>query len=45
MLKFDERHSAICIADVAGKGMPAALLMSNVQAVLKSFASAGVAPE
>src|SRR5688572_25492641 len=33
VLKFDDRHSAICIADAAGKGMPAALLMSNVQAV------------
>ena len=44
VLKFDDRHSAICIADAAGKGMPAALLMSNAQAVLKSFASAGVAP-
>ena len=44
VLKFDDRHSAICIADAAGKGMPAALLMSNVQAVLKSFAAAGVAP-
>ncbi|MFN2513438.1 MAG: PP2C family protein-serine/threonine phosphatase [Pyrinomonadaceae bacterium] len=45
VLKFDNRHSAICIADAAGKGMPAALLMSNVQAVLKSFASARVAPD
>ena len=39
VLKFNERHTALCIADVAGKGMPAALLMSNVQAVLKSYAS------
>jgi sigma-B regulation protein RsbU (phosphoserine phosphatase) len=39
VMKFSERHTALCIADVAGKGMPAALLMSNVQAVLKSFAS------
>lgn len=44
VLKFSERHTALCIADVAGKGMPAALLMSNVQAVLKSFASDVVAP-
>jgi sigma-B regulation protein RsbU (phosphoserine phosphatase) len=44
VLKFDDRHSAICIADAAGKGMPAALLMSNVQAVLKSFAAAEAAP-
>lgn len=44
VLKFDDRHSAICIADAAGKGVPAALLMSNMQAVLKSFAAAGVVP-
>ena len=44
ILKFSERHTALCIADVAGKGMPAALLMSNVQAVLKSFASDVAAP-
>lgn len=44
VLKFSERHTGLCIADVAGKGMPAALLMSNVQAVLKSNASAVVPP-
>ncbi|MFN2493544.1 MAG: PP2C family protein-serine/threonine phosphatase [Pyrinomonadaceae bacterium] len=44
ILKFTERHTGLCIADVAGKGMPAALLMSNVQAVLKSFASDVAAP-
>ena len=44
VLKFSQRHTALCIADVAGKGMPAALLMSNVQAVLKSVASAVVEP-
>jgi sigma-B regulation protein RsbU (phosphoserine phosphatase) len=44
VLKFSERHTALCIADVAGKGMPAALLVSNVQAVLKSFASDILAP-
>ena len=44
VLKFSDRHTAFCIADVAGKGMPAALLMSNVQAVLKSYASDGVSP-
>lgn len=43
VLKFDDRYSAICIADAAGKGMPAALLMSNAQAALKSFAAPGVA--
>ncbi len=44
VLKFSEHHTAFCIADVAGKGMPAALLASNVQAVLKSLASGEVAP-
>jgi sigma-B regulation protein RsbU (phosphoserine phosphatase) len=44
VLKFSEHHTALCIADVAGKGMPAALLMSNVQAVLKSLASELVSP-
>lgn len=39
ILKFSPRHTALCVADVAGKGMPAALLVSNVQAVLKSLAS------
>lgn len=30
--------AALCIADVAGKGLPAALLMSNMQASVRSFA-------
>jgi sigma-B regulation protein RsbU (phosphoserine phosphatase) len=45
VMRFNERHTALCIADVAGKGMPAALMMSNMQAVLKSFASEVEAPE
>ena len=44
VLNFNERYTALCVADVAGKGMPAALLMSNMQAVLKSFASDMVSP-
>jgi len=39
VLKFGERHVALCVADVMGKGMPAALLMSNVQAAIKAVAS------
>jgi serine phosphatase RsbU (regulator of sigma subunit) len=34
----------ICIADVIGKGMPAALLMSNVQAAVKAVASDSIPP-
>jgi sigma-B regulation protein RsbU (phosphoserine phosphatase) len=36
---------AICIADVCGKGLPAALLMSNVQATTRAFMTPGVRPE
>jgi len=36
--------TAFCIADAAGKGMPAALLMSNMQAVLRSFATETSSP-
>lgn len=36
--------AAICIGDVAGKGMPAALLMANLQAAVKATAAASVAP-
>ncbi|HMG72331.1 MAG TPA: SpoIIE family protein phosphatase [Pyrinomonadaceae bacterium] len=44
VIELSDRHTAICIADVAGKGMPAALVMSNMQAVLKSTASDVVSP-
>lgn len=44
VLKFSETRAALCIADVSGKGMPAALLMSNVQAAVHSFASETVSP-
>ena len=44
VLKFNETQIGLCIADVSGKGMPAALLMSNVQAAVKAFASASLSP-
>ncbi len=34
----------ICIADVSGKGMPAAMLMSNLQAIVRATATAIAAP-
>ena len=43
-IKFNESHAALCVADVAGKGLPAALLMSNMQAALKSLASETISP-
>jgi sigma-B regulation protein RsbU (phosphoserine phosphatase) len=42
---FSESKLALSIADVSGKGMPAALLMSNLQAALKATASEQVPPE
>ncbi len=37
-------RAAVCIADVSGKGLPAALMMSNLQAALKSAAAEDVMP-
>jgi len=45
VLQFSEHQIGICIADVAGKGLPAALLMSNLQATLKSCSSPDVPPD
>lgn len=42
--RIDEQHTALCVADVAGKGLPAALLMSNFQAALKSTALEELSP-
>lgn len=36
-IDFDSKQLGLAIADVAGKGMPAALLMSTVQATLRSL--------
>jgi sigma-B regulation protein RsbU (phosphoserine phosphatase) len=44
ILPLDEKTRGICIADVAGKGMPAALLMSNLQAAVRGLSSLSVAP-
>ena len=41
---LDAEHAAICLADVVGKGLPAALLMSNYQAALKSLAAEHPSP-
>ena len=41
---LDDEHVALCVADVVGKGLPAALLMSNFQASLKSLAAQHLSP-
>jgi len=38
LLRLDATHLALCVADVIGKGVPAALLMSNVQAAVHALA-------
>jgi uncharacterized protein YndB with AHSA1/START domain len=45
VFKFSERRVGLCVADVSGKGMPAALLMSNLQAVVKALASENTFPK
>ncbi|HEY3579574.1 MAG TPA: SpoIIE family protein phosphatase, partial [Pyrinomonadaceae bacterium] len=42
--ELDDGHAALCVADVVGKGLPAALLMSNFQAALQSLALQYVSP-
>ena len=44
VVRISERHTALCIADVAGKGLPAALLMSSLQAALKPLICQRLAP-
>ncbi len=43
VLKLGEDKLAICIADAIGKGVPAALLMSNVQATVRALAEKPIA--
>jgi phosphoserine phosphatase RsbU/P len=45
VLSFEGDVLGFCIGDVAGKGMPAALLMSNLQAAVRGLASAHVSPD
>jgi phosphoserine phosphatase RsbU/P len=45
VLPFGERNLGFCIADVAGKGLPAALLMSNLQAGVRGMAASLVSPQ
>lgn len=44
VIDLGENKLAVCIGDVIGKGMPAALLMSNVQAAVKAVASPEISP-
>ena len=44
LIKLSETQLGMCIGDVAGKGMPAALLMSALQAAVRASADPDVAP-
>ena len=43
-IPIDEERLALCLADVSGHGMPAALLMANLQATIRSQALSSVSP-
>jgi phosphoserine phosphatase RsbU/P len=45
VIRFNDARIGITIADVAGKGLPAALLMSNLQAAVRAFASESATPQ
>jgi sigma-B regulation protein RsbU (phosphoserine phosphatase) len=44
VIPIDGSRVALCVADVSGHGMPAALLMANLQATIRSQALAAVSP-
>jgi len=44
VVRLSPRHTMLCIADVAGKGMPAALLVSSFQAALHPLIGQRLAP-
>jgi len=44
-IRLGDARAAIAIGDVSGKGMAAALLMSNLQAIVRAFAPGGMAPQ
>ncbi len=44
VLRFSDSQAGLVIADVMGKGLPAALLMSNLQAAVHAYASPEIPP-
>lgn len=45
VIRFSDTRVAVSIADVVGKGLPAALLMSNLQAAVRAFATPTAEPQ
>jgi len=44
VVQFSKTRLGICVGDVSGKGLKAALLMSNLQAAFRTFATAQATP-
>jgi phosphoserine phosphatase RsbU/P len=44
VIRLDENRLGICIGDVSGKGLTAALLMANLQAAFRAFATPEASP-
>ena len=45
VIQLSDNRLAICLADVVGKGVSAALLMANVQATVRAYARVDVSPD
>src|SRR5271166_985798 len=45
VIQLDKDRLGICVGDVAGKGITAALLMANLQASLRAFATTEASPQ
>ena len=43
-IAWGDHRTALCLGDVTGKGLPAALLMANIQAILRSQMMMGPTP-
>jgi sigma-B regulation protein RsbU (phosphoserine phosphatase) len=44
VVRLDSNRVAVCIADICGKGLPAAMMMSNLQAAVRARADADRSP-
>jgi sigma-B regulation protein RsbU (phosphoserine phosphatase) len=44
VIQLDENRLGICVGDVAGKGLTASLLMANLQAAFRAYATPEAAP-
>jgi sigma-B regulation protein RsbU (phosphoserine phosphatase) len=44
VIQLDDQNLGICIGDVAGKGIAAALMMANLQAAFRAFATPDASP-